>query len=477
MNSLLRKKPFYEQIEFCGSIKAGSAEARDLHMILEYPEAKPGKISGKIIGLQSHFDEIANVVNHRNPYCTLESKVDVNNPQVITSGNLVISDLTTNSWYPGYTEHMLSSLGSFELYDLTIKHSFERQQSKPRKFTFYLAGPSTFWNIFRPIDFNEDNRLFYKEVEGHKMEFDLDFPVKVEIKPDYLFYKPEESEKVVHETHVFTLTVKCEENESVISSTELVNKITEFVDDLIILVSFASGSLIRWYIREFRDFDSHTRFVRAETRSFVDMVRRHEMLVDPTQADSYVKTCLGNYRQLKSQNFSLFYPILNFLAGCNSSFMEEGFTHYFFALEKIKDLYAQKTSQEKILKEKEFKTLYLLLLNVITSSVTEEVKCNQIENKIIELNRPPLRDVIELMFKEYEVPWQDLYPPDHPLSIINTRSKLFHSAEILDVDKLGDETDRLKAIVARLILKILGWNYISHIPRKEVADYLRTLKE
>ena len=57
--------------------------------------------------------------------------------------------------------------------------------------------------------------------------------------------------------------------------------------------------------------------------------------------------------------------------------------------------------------------------------------------------------------------------------VIKTRNRLIHTAEDIDEDILFNDMQRLKAIIERLLLRILGWNDLSRAPNKYQLEYLR----
>lgn len=191
-------------------------------------------------------------------------------------------------------------------------------------------------------------------------------------------------------------------------------------------------------------------------------------------AYDFLNVSLNNYRSLRLNNFDLYYPIIYFIGGNEAEYLEEQFSLFFFALEKIHNLYSIKKGYDKILSDSDFASLKNELLKIINESVTDQEKLNWIEQKLRELNRPPIKEIVlKKMFSDYGVEWKDLYPEGADLNIFKVRNELFHTAKFFDIEILDNATQRIKYIVARLIIKILGWNGRSNIPSKSIGNFLK----
>jgi len=92
--------------------------------------------------------------------------------------------------------------------------------------------------------------------------------------------------------------------------------------------------------------------------------------------------------------------------------------------------------------------------------------------KIPELNRPSLRFVLDALFFRYNIDWTDIYPSTGDFTLIKTRDKLFHSSQEPNFDLLFKETNRLQAIIERLLLRMLGWEDLSHSPTDFMKKWL-----
>ena len=70
-----------------------------------------------------------------------------------------------------------------------------------------------------------------------------------------------------------------------------------------------------------------------------------------------------------------------------------------------------------------------------------------------------MRQALAAMCAELDLSWTDLYPSDHGFTLMKTRGTLFHSARPIEHEFLWKETERLRALVERILLAMLGWRH------------------
>lgn len=100
-----------------------------------------------------------------------------------------------------------------------------------------------------------------------------------------------------------------------------------------------------------------------------------------------------------------------------------------------------------------------------------------LEQKLPELNRRAFAEQLEQLLHEYDVAWRDLYPPAAELPrprFIGLRDKLVHTGAVESLPALELEIIRLQGLVERILLRMLGWQDITHAPRPRFQMLIQT---
>jgi hypothetical protein len=473
MERVVNREPFSNELEFLGSMMVGGKKADKLHMIIQYPNAKPGKIKGYVLGNEDAYNRLRPVASTSAINISLSSERRGQDGRFIHSSSVVLERMGIGLWPRESTAHMQSVVATFHLNDLNVDYDLQGGQSDDRRVVFFLAGPRTFWPTSSLLDYSHTGSIGAECFETDP-ELDLGFASELEIRPWYFFEKTKAGGRTNQFTDTLAVTVKANVPLESLSDEDLIAHTTKFVDDLTLLASLASCNWIEWYRREFSGGRVHRSYQRTGRRSYVEELERHHLLVDPLEAYSFLRTSLHQINELREQKLDLRDALIYFVGGSESRYLEQQFSTMFLSLEKIKDMYAKKESIRFTFKEREFnEKIGEALKTLIERQVEDEGKRAWVAKKLPELNRPPMREVIDLLLSAYDVTWRDLYPPKSHLTILETRNRLFHSSEQIDIDSLANETQRLKVILARLLLKILGWK---RPPRFATGPFLRMVR-
>ena len=95
-----------------------------------------------------------------------------------------------------------------------------------------------------------------------------------------------------------------------------------------------------------------------------------------------------------------------------------------------------------------------------------------IQDKVPELNRPPIGQQLQWLCDLLEVTWRDLYPANYNSPtprFIKTRNEIFHSNTSVDSDVVWRETHRVSLLFERLVLRALGWSDIENTTPQAAA--------
>jgi len=92
--------------------------------------------------------------------------------------------------------------------------------------------------------------------------------------------------------------------------------------------------------------------------------------------------------------------------------------------------------------------------------------------RVRETNDDFFDSVLDEILEKFDVEWKDLYPNNHKRTIIQTRDDLLHSSRTIDFKFLSKESYRLRSIIERILLRMLGWKDISNSPKNYIKEWL-----
>jgi len=450
------KKSFDEVIEFLGSLSDGDHTVEDLQFIINYSQIRPSQILGKIIGDINTYRSLHVLMNSSKTWLKLNSKSEEDEiySEKVHIRNLSAQYLVSNS------KTSVFEVANLELYDFHNIHLFQKpEEHEKRHLTYYLAGVKDIFDVreWRIPSFNGSAK---NEIKGLKLN--IDEKVSTEIVPCYFYDQSHEAPDIELSTRILVLDFSTNLSKEEFSDNEFLEFGEKASNDLLILYSFLARQWIVWYSYVLADSHKVHCFYR-HTREVTDTKIYHDSI--PIKWSDISNFIHSSYKQLnlaKKQGFDLDKAISYYITGSAEKYLETQFTTTFLALEKIKADYESINNLGKILPSDEFETLRKYISSSISQFTNDKNAECDIKLKIPELNRPPIRSTIDKILQFYSIEWKDLYPEGSDLTIFNTRNKLFHSARKVDFDYLIKEMDRLQILLARIILKILGWNDLSN---------------
>lgn len=468
MEDLWPKQPFFNRHEFIGNLSRCDEVADKLHIVVQYSLIKEGEIVGKVLGTTKTCEKLRRFTNFSGPYPYLKLTSDE------ISSDRVLFGTTIDR--PGYNKEMSYIVANLSFEDITITRHFGPSDSHERHLTFFLAGPRRLWSIHETPEFSFTGDIKNK-VHNSKIELNEDFPFEIEVIPCYFRDKTSAPDNHYELTaNVLTMHFKTKESLEQLSNEDFVNLSKALADDIILLVSFLSRRWVTWYRYQLETNDTIRTYVRITRDCTTKELNRDDAVIEPRKSRGFLKIGLSNLRKLRAEGFNLSMPILYFVSGNEAENLEEQFTTLFLSLEKIKDMFALKENLRENLRQKSFKKLSSLISDVIEKNVESPEVINRTQKKIPELNRPSLRFVLDSLFCRYNIDWTDIYPPASKLTLIKTRDKLFHTLQEPNIDLLVKELLRLRAVIERLLLRMLCWEDLSHSPPDFIKKWLTTVE-
>ena len=469
MESLLPKQLFTERYELTGDLLKGDTVVDKIQLLLQFSSTKPGDIKGKIIGTHADAERLINLMQGDSPYIELKTKTH-SGQQELLSKRVIMHNLIQR--HPQYSNEQKYVVADLELDDLTILTRLSPSDLKERYLTFFLGGPRDIWLVY-----STRGRSYTGEVENKiyntGLDLNMGFPFEIKVTPRYFYDTMPPPNNYEVSTDTLTLELKTTQNKDQLSDEDFIKIGKEIVDDLILLASFLSKQWIFWHRYQFQDRERIESYVKRSREYSAKDFDLDDSLVDRTKIREFLKAALDNFRKSKSEGFNLYMPLVYFIAGNEGRTVEEKFSKLFLSLEKIKDMFAIKENLLENLPLDDFEKLKSKISEVITEETLDKITTGKIKMKLLELNRPSLRAILDVIFKRYDISWDDLYPEGSDLSIVKTRNALFHTSENMNLTLLAKETERLKIVLARILLRMLGWEDISYSQDRFTKEWLR----
>ncbi|MCX6827771.1 MAG: hypothetical protein NT002_00570 [candidate division Zixibacteria bacterium] len=458
---------FHKRLEFEGRLIAGDKTLEDLHIIVQYSLLDNAQIKAIVIGNNDTFASLVEFMGLPVPTYSIRLTCKTNDLDEIISDEVYIEHVHGRS----VSEGIRFIVGELIFYSLTVKRKFVQIDQPERHLTFYLCGPRQLWPSYGVLSKSFMGEVKY-EVENSSLDIAPDLPYTVEVRPVFFFEHDTEGHNDITTRDVYALHLATTNPESELPDAEYVKRGISLADDLTLLVSFVARNWITWFSYSIQTATGITTLIRA-TRECREMrIDTNYLPIPLHRVSAFLKTAVSMLRELKSSGVDLSMPIAYVVNGNQLKYIQERFSVFFMALEILKDYYATGKNLYCILSKDDFRTLRVKLIPFIEKQVASKLDSSKICGKLGELNRESLRSLLDIMFKQYDVSWEDLYPAKSKFSLIDTRNNLFHTGKQFDLQFLSKEELRLRSILERLILKMLGWHEHPYAPHDAIRLWL-----
>lgn len=476
MDELIPRQPFFERHEFIGSLIQGDKSADDLQIVVQVSLLKEGEIAGQVLGNSETFNRLATVSNVNGPKLILRSKQDPENNTEFSSDQVYLGSAQRRTWGPADENKFAYVVSELKFHSFDILHRIERSDLTSRSITFFLAGPEFMWEIFSSGEQSYTGEVKV-ETQNTKIELDVDLPFTIQAKHWFFYDKGSPPDTFDLTSRVVALEFSTSIPEQEFSNDAFVQKAIAVAEDLILLVSFMSRAWITWYGYDLSTPTFLKKHFRDARESSSKSVGWRDTLIEPGQGRQFLKLAYNNLQKLRAEGINLFMSLVYYLSGLEAKYMEEQFTILFLALERTKDLFTRHNPEfSSILPLSLFEPISESIKVQIREAVDSPDVRARIYGKMRELNRPSLHFVLDSLFSKNEISYDDLYPEGEKFSLISTRDQLFHSSKEINHDHLFREFYRLKSLLERLLLRLLGWRHLDRSPDDYTKNWLREKK-
>lgn len=472
MNTLPPRPVFTESDEFIGWVSQGELATNPLHIVVRYSLVQNGPIQTFVLGTADSVTDVLRLVKLSGPPLRVNSRDDSGGRWELSVHEAHWGSITKP--HAGFHSGgaAVGIVASLTPHDLTITRKDEALDSAGRVVTFLLTGPRRPWNV---VWIGERSYLGKQDIhlDDHILPLDIDLPFEVRVLPWFVYDKDPEHENVTLTTNVLSLQFKTS-----LSMTELPNEIllqraTTVADDILLLMSFAARRWCTWYAVFFSSKgERRTQLRRARECSTIEP-DWNDTLIEPERSSSFLRTAISEFSKSRAKGCDLYMPLVYYISGAEAKHMEEQFTTFFLALERINDQFRRSQGVlDHILSNKEFDLLVKGVKQKIRVTVPSPENRKLMYEKIRELNRPAFSSVLTSLLAGNRVDWQDLYPLGRAFTIVKTRDSLFHTSGNPDFDSFSLELIRLQSLVERLLLLMLGWRDFSRSPSDPIKKWL-----
>ena len=454
-------RPFEALHEFQGTLTKGKSVLSDWHFVVTYSTRQPSLIRGRILGEEGRdeLDRLSELMRQPDFYGSLRSKDMDRDGPIYESNKVFVRSARERLWPEEYGSRMVGVIAELEIEEFTSTYKREHGENE-RLISFALAGPRDFW----PLSWIR-SRSYTGEVGfGHdppSVEIPNPTRAKLQFAPHYVFSSIsfDDGHELEIEDYYHSIVVKTDLPPTEIPDDEFQSQAIAIVDDLLLVASVAARFWIDWFSFQFVASSKFVTHVRSRRESFVETIGHRDALVDRGKAFDFLTIAVQALREHRDSGFDLYLPLITVMTANTSELPEQRFLFYFMALEQLKDMYAKKEGLVRTVGSKsEGKCLIRDVNSYLDKRLADHSALTLVKEKTVELDRPPLWYVLEKFLLEYDVEWKDLYPPNtEKPTFIGVRNKLVHSAESVEPAQLYFDTERLRVVLERLLLKLLDW--------------------
>ena len=467
---LQKVRPFYERHEFLGRFILDDITTDPVDVVIEWNKLDGGRIDGVIRnrGSAPEAAEVAQqVYEARKPWRLFSVP---NQKPTIEVDEVFVTQLSRDRSSQAPDPIAELSCGA-------VSETWHRKADTQRGMSFRLRGglgtlqPRETWTNSWTGDRTIDRT-------GSALDLGISWPGAIELRNEYVWEEPTNKNSGRY-AHVPTLHLGCTVSEDELTDDTLIARAKALADDATLLMSFARRQWIAWYQYAFWTPRS---VYRHRIESSRDTSGQNRPIWDSPvglRAAEFLETCFPRFREQRDTGSDLRLPITYAIPNGGFRYVEERFASAFWALEKLIELFVKREYRDRILNRSDFRRLSRDI-----KRVCKEVQIpdgpwggasagrRMIQDKVPELNRPPIGQQLQWLCDLLEVTWRDLYPANYNSPtprFIKTRNEIFHSNTSVDSDVVWRETHRVSLLFERLVLRALGWSDIENTTPQAAA--------
>jgi hypothetical protein len=462
---------FTERHDLLVRLQRGQKELRGVHAVLEHSVLDPGVITAKLFGDRGTYEGLLGLMGVGQSWLHLESD-EQDQRTTLWSDKATLRRASFESGINS-PDKPHQEIGELSLGDITVRTHHPDIAWPQRRVVFSLWGPEEIWQVSEHHQF--DSRGAVQTAVGNPtipLDDDIPFGVGAWFWTHYE-YPPGARDRLVMAKRL-RLEVTPKEPLLNAPDDEVVRVARELVEDLTLLMSLVGQQWFLWFNYTLLSRTTTIGHTRSLTPAGPRNLRPERSLVDSSRIRQFLRRSLPELRRLRQSGLDLTVPIQYFIAATESRSVEQQFAISFLALEKLKALYPDRGRVGAAVLTDKLSELLTQAEGWLTLEHWEQGEVGAVLKALRGLRNPTLQEVLDAMLVQYHIKWDDLYPPGVAMSLVQTRNALFHGSAQLGIDPLSRELERLRAIIARLVLRMLGWEDLSNAPDAAFLTWLQT---
>lgn len=464
---------FYKKLEFQASLESDTEKAENLRASISYRVDAPAPIVGYLTGDLHNYKDIKKIINSEETMRLKSAPLTG-----YAFHNIVDSKLNWKSMHDPSIQHSQGNVRDTKILDFELRNFTIEDKISEHDHPFVTYHTFGLASIYDSIVWLEPSYTGERKVKDEPLVLNIDSALveTCKVYTHYFWDKIKKDGKTVDiSTSVISVNFEMPK-ELVIDRAALLQELNDLVQEILIVASFLGRRRADWYMRE--SILANTWQTKYRFRSYRGESERNnwrDLLADPSKIPALLQQSINGYRQQVRDGIELEVPIRYLLMSQEVPVLEQKFVLAFLSLEKLIDEYYKETDEREILEVGDFNSLKAKLKNLIKLNITNENKRSDIYPKLLDINRKPLKKLLEILLSSLLIDWHDLYPQGKELSIVTTRNRLFHRNvdEEMNIDELWKESIRTQRMVERIILKLMGCSDFSVVPDKFEKEWLQ----
>lgn len=468
MNNLISQKPFYSYYDTVGVLSKGSVTLNNIQIIFYHSDIYESGISGLILGKRELFENLLNLSHGDGHFLSFIS----NNNQI-----------SCNSITLGKTEDIHAMKGIYVVAEITaqelkINSEYWSAPNPKRIIKYYVAGPRTFLSPYF------SSSLFDKCYGSTKAKdtFDTDsqivlkdssFDIRVEI-VDFHSKAPKPDDYSMRK-EVLAISMETVKERDILSDEECLIEAEHTADMILLIMSFVSKSWLTWFKYRYTADECEYTVIRQTRKCVKNELDVRKGVIDISQVKQFLPQAFYQHAELLRNGIDLREIILFYVSGNEDKTLEMQFVTTFMALEMLRDSFCIENELTSIISASDWEPVKKDFCKFLQERLKkcDDKTIHRMLSKIDELNRPSIRAILKEILHKFSIDWRDLYPKDaRTMTFIDARNKLLHTKQHPNVDDLFKELYRLRAIVERIILKMLKWDDLKNTPEYWIKDWI-----
>lgn len=355
---------------------------------------------------------------------------------------------------------MVGVVAELEVEEFTCTHQRDPGDND-RLISFSLAGPRDFWTLHWSRGRSYTGETEFQLFGNPSLDVSDTTDMELRLEPHYVFssMRVDDGRELAVEDYYHSLVAKTPLPPGEISDEAFRAETLSIVRDLLLIASVASRFWIDWFAYHFAASTTLVDHVRSKRERFEETIGHRDALVERGKALEFLGVALREFRNHRGNGFDLYLPLITVMAANTSEPLEQQFLFYFMSLEKLKDMYAKKNGLRRAIGSNAESRRFIKDVNDFLDHRLEgHPSLALVKEKTMELDRLPLWHVLERLLADHQVEWRDLYPSgtEKP-GFIRLRNRMVHSSDDIDVSELYFETERIRVVLERMLLNLLGW--------------------